>query len=90
MYMDNKLPTYSEDELQGYLDSMTPLELASHNARMSAWMLANFVLLQETVETIEEVDILRDSENIEERSLLPVAELSLSEMVMALPSYGDA
>jgi hypothetical protein len=88
--MDNKLPTYSEEELQGYLDSMTPLELASHNARMSAWMLANFVFLQETVETIEEVDILRDSENVEERSLLPVAELGLSEMIVALPSYGDA
>jgi len=90
MYMDNKLSVYTEDELQGYLESMTPLELASHNARMSAWMLANFILLQDTAETIEEVSTLRESDDLEDRSLLPVAELSLTEMISALPSYGDA
>lgn len=90
MHMDEKLPNVIKDELRIYLDSLTPLELAAHNAKVSAYMLANLILVEDVIEAIEEVEALRASTDVEERALLPVAELGLAETIALLPSHGEA
>jgi len=90
MYMDGKLPSTEKEELRIYLDSLTPLELAAHNARVSAYMLANLILVEDVIDAIEEVEALRNSDDVEERALLPVAELGLTETIALLPSHGEA
>lgn len=89
MYMDSKSPIVSEN-LQLYLESLTPLELAAHKARISSYMMANMIMVYDLVDQIEECEALRDSDDTEERALLPVAELSIAEQLVDIPSYGEA
>lgn len=90
MYMSDKLHNSGEKYLQKYLLSLTPLERAAHAASTTAWLMANLVLINELQLVIEEVDALRNSTDLEERALLPIAELGLTETLALLPTCGDA
>ena len=71
------------------LEDMTPLERRIHDASVSAYMLSNYGLLIEVVQQIKEVEILRETMDLEDRALLPLAEAGLIQLITCLPVYGE-
>ena len=71
------------------LEDMTPLERRIHDALVSAFMLANYGELVEVVQQIKEVEILRETMDLEDRSLLPLAEAGLIQLISCLPVFGE-
>ena len=81
----------TDDELiSAVLNEMTPLERATHNAMTAAYMIGSYAVIAELVQQIKEVEELRDTMDLEERALLPLAESALYELICELPTYGDA
>ncbi len=85
--MTDKTP---DEKAAHILSQMTPLERATYRATMAGIMLSMYGDLEEVAEQIEEVDILRDDEDLENRSLLPLAEAGLVELIAVLPISGKA
>ncbi|MBP04557.1 MAG: hypothetical protein CMA72_07220 [Euryarchaeota archaeon] len=85
--MNDDLP---EETVETILSRLTPLERATYDATMSAIMLSTYANLQEVVEQIDEVEILRNDSDLEERALLPLAEAGLIELISSLPIAGEA
>ena len=79
-----------EDLISAVLDEMTPLERDAHNAMLSAYMIGSYGFMMDVIEQIKEVDALRDSTDLEDRSLLPMAEAALYQLICELPTQGDA
>ena len=81
---------FPEETVETILSRLTPLERATYDATMSAIMLSTYANLQEVAEQIEEVEILRNDSDLEERALLPLAEAGLVELIGSLPIAGEA
>jgi hypothetical protein len=81
---------FAEETVEAILGRLTPLERATYDATMSAIMLSTYANLQEVVEQIGEVEILRSENDLEERALLPLAEAGLAELIGSLPIAGEA
>ena len=79
----------NEELLAEVLEEMTPLERATHKAMVSTYMLSHYGILQEVVEQIKEVELLKESSDLEERALLPLAEAGLVQLIRSLPTYGE-
>jgi len=79
-----------EDLISAVLDEMTPLERDAHNAMLSVYMIGSYGFMMDVIEQIKEVDALRDSTDLEDRSLLPLAEAALYQLICELPTQGDA
>tara|TARA_R110000737_G_scaffold37271_1_gene57043 strand:- start:99 stop:368 length:270 start_codon:yes stop_codon:yes gene_type:complete len=79
-----------EDLISAVLDEMTPLERDAHNAMLSVYMIGSYGFMMDVIEQIKEVDALRDSTDLEDRSLLPMAEAALYQLICELPTQGDA
>ena len=79
-----------EELLAEVLEGMTPLERAAHDSMVSSYMLSHYGLLEEVVQQVKEVEILKTSDDLEERALLPLAEAGLIQLIKALPTYGEA
>lgn len=90
--MDNKIldPKSNEERREKWLASLSPLERRVHDARVSAWMMANIVLVKDLIQTIHEMDKLVQSEDEEERELIPYAEMQLLETLEMVPTNGEA
>ena len=80
----------NDDLISAVLDEMTPLERDTHNAMLSAYMIGSYGFMMDVIEQIKEVDALRDSTDLEDRSLLPMAEAALYQLICELPTQGDA
>ena len=87
-----KMDDYKTDEqlLAEALEDMTPLERHIHSAMISAYSLANYGLLEEIHQQMQEVEMLRKTLDLEDRALLPLAEAALLQLIMSLPIVGDA
>ena len=81
---------FPEETVETILSRLTPLERATYDATMSAIMLSTYANLQEVAEQIEEVEILRNDSDLEERALLPLAEAGLVELIGSLPIAAEA
>ena len=81
---------FPEETVETILSRLTPLGRATYDATMSAIMLSTYANLQEVAEQIEEVEILRNDSDLEERALLPIAEAGLVELIGSLPIAGEA
>jgi len=79
-----------EDLISAVLDEMTPLERDAHNAMLSVYMIGSYGFMMDVIEQIKEVDALRNSTDLEDRSLLPLAEAALHQLICELPTQGDA
>ena len=79
-----------EELLAEVLEEMTPLERAIHDSMVSSYMVAHYGLLQEVVQQIKEVEMLKSTSDLEERALLPLAEAGLVQLIKTLPIYGEA
>lgn len=80
----------TQDAVDEYLKTLTPLELAQHNATVSAYLLSHFVHLYEMLDAVSSVEILKTSDDEEEIDLIPLAEKEIEDMILELPVYGDA
>jgi|TARA_R110000824_G_scaffold156092_1_gene328950 hypothetical protein len=79
-----------EEELAKVLEDMTPLELATHNSMVSAFMISQYGLVEEVMQAIKEVEILKNTADLEERALLPFAEAELVQLIKSLPTFAEA
>ena len=80
----------NEEVMAEVLESMTPLEQAIHNATLSAYRIAHYVNLAEMVDHATAIATLEQTDDLEDRALLPLAESGLVQLIMLLPPYGDA
>ena len=87
-----KMDDYKTEEqlVAEALEDMTPLERRIHDAAVSAYMLATYGLLIEVAQQIEEVQVLRETMDLEDRALLPLAEAGLIQLISALPVFGES
>ena len=79
-----------EETVETILSRLTPLERATYDATMSAIMLSTYAELQDVAEQIDEVEVLRNDVDLENRALLPLAEAGLVELISSLPISGEA
>jgi hypothetical protein len=79
-----------EETVTSLLSQLTPLEQATYRATMTAIMLSMYGDLEEVAEQIDEVNVLRDDDDLENRALLPLAEAGLIELISTLPFAGKA
>jgi hypothetical protein len=79
-----------EETVTSLLSQLTPLEQATYRATMTAIMLSMYGDLEEVAEQIDEVNVLRDDDDLENRALLPLAEAGLVELISTLPFAGKA
>jgi len=88
--MSKKKKSKFINPLTGEIIRLTPLEKAQQKSILTAWLLANYGLLQELKLSIEELEELKNSADIEERAILPLAELGINQLIDLIPSYGKA
>ena len=79
-----------EETVTSLLSQLTPLEQATYRATMTAIMLSMYGDLEEVAEQIDEVNVLRGDDDLENRALLPLAEAGLVELISTLPFAGKA
>lgn len=80
----------TQEDVDEYLKTLTPLELAQHNATVSAYLLSQFVLLYDFSDSVNSVEILKETADEEEIDLIPLAEKEIEDLLYSLPVYGDA
>jgi len=91
LFMEKMEDYLADDDLiSEVLNAMTPLERAAHNAMTAAYMIGHYGTIAEVVKQVEEVEALRDTMDLEERALLPLAEAALYQLICELPTHGDA